>query len=81
MTFTNLHFYKKSCPIYRGPIPAKGKSKGGKVKRKEALEYLDNNVDEILEWFDAEGVDVEALTEEQLQEILGGLVGGLHEHG
>ena len=42
-------------------------SKGGKVKaRKEALEYLDANVDELLEWFDAEGVDVEALTEEQL---------------
>ena len=51
-------------------------SKGGKVKtRKEAWDYLDNNVDEILEWFDTEGVDVDTLTEEQLQEILGGLVG------
>ena len=57
-------------------------SKGGKVKtRKEAFEYLDNNVDELLEWFDAEGVDVEALTEEQLQEILGGLAGGLMNMG
>ena len=45
------------------------------------MEYLDNNVDEILEWFDAEGVDVEALTEEQLHEILGGLVGGLMNSG
>ena len=63
-----------------GSVP--GKSKGGKVKScKEALEYLDNNVDEILEWFDAEGVDVEALTEEQLHEILGGLVGGLMNSG
>ena len=59
-----------------------GKSKGGKVKtRKEALECLDANVDEILEWFDAEGVDVEALTEEQLNEIVGGLVGGLMNMG
>ena len=57
-------------------------SKGGKVKtRKEAWDYLDNNVDELLEWFDTEGVDVEALTEEQLQEILGGVVGGLMNMG
>ena len=34
-----------------------------------------------LEWFDAEGVDVEALTEEQLQEILGGIAGGLMNMG
>ena len=57
-------------------------SKGGKVKtRKEAWDYLDNNVDELLEWFDAEGVDVEALTEEQLQELLGGIAGGLMNMG
>jgi len=83
LTFTNnARLLARSPAQYtRGSIPAK-KSKGGKVKaRKEALEYLDNNVDEILEWFDAEGVDVEALTEEQLQEILGGLVGGLMNKG
>ena len=83
LTFTNnARLLARSPAQYtRGSIPAK-KSKGGKVKaRKEALEYLDNNVDEILEWFDAEGVDVEALTEEQLQEILGGLVGGLMNSG
>ena len=82
-TFTNnLTFTESPARYMSGSVPAKGKSKGGKVKtRKEALEYLDNNVDEILEWFDAEGVDVEALTEEQLQEILGGLVGGLMNSG
>ena len=82
LTFTNNARLLAKAPAQftRGSVP--GKSKGGKVKaRKEALEYLDNNVDEILEWFDAEGVDVEALTEEQLQEILGGLVGGLMNSG
>tara|TARA_B100002019_G_scaffold179049_1_gene154621 strand:- start:859 stop:3312 length:2454 start_codon:yes stop_codon:yes gene_type:complete len=65
-----------------GGLSSLGFSKGGKVKtRKEAFEYLDDNVDAILEWFDAEGVDVEALTEEQLQEILGGLAGGLMNMG
>ena len=82
-TFTSNSALLQRAPAryMSGSVPAK-KSKGGKVKaRKEALEYLDNNVDEILEWFDAEGVDVEALTEEQLQEILGGLVGGLMNSG
>ena len=59
-----------------------GKSKGGQVKtRKEAFEYLDDNVDAILEWFDDEGIDVEALTEEQLNELLGGIAGGLMNMG
>ena len=59
-----------------------GKSAGGQVKsRKEAFDYLDDNVDAILEWFDDEGVDAEALTEEQLNEIIGGLVGGLMNMG
>ena len=81
-TFTNNSaLLQKPARYMVGSVPAK-KSKGGKTKaRKEALEYLDNNVDEILEWFDAEGVDVEALAEEQLQEILGGLVGGLMNSG
>ena len=65
-----------------GGLSKLGFSKGGKVKtRKEAFEYLDDNVDAILEWFDDEGVDVEALTEEQLLEILGGLAGGLMNMG
>ncbi|ADO99382.1 cytidyltransferase [Synechococcus phage Syn19] len=78
---TNSRLLARNPASYiRGTIP--GKSKGGKVKtRKEAWEYLDNNVDEILEWFDGEGVDVDTLTEEQLQEILGGLVGGLMNTG
>ena len=59
-----------------------GKSAGGQVKtRKEAFDYLDDNVDAILEWFDDEGVDVEVLSEEQLNEIIGGLVGGLMNMG
>lgn len=59
-----------------------GKSAGGQVKsRKEAFEYLDDNVDAILEWFDDEGVDVDSLNEEQLNEIIGGLVGGLMNMG
>ena len=78
MTYTNnARLLARNPGSYtRGSIP--GKSKGGKVKaktRKEAWDYLDNNVDEILEWFDSEGVDIDTLTEEQLQEILGGLAG------
>tara|TARA_A200000159_G_scaffold74473_1_gene69237 strand:- start:14260 stop:16050 length:1791 start_codon:yes stop_codon:yes gene_type:complete len=81
-TFTNnARLLARNPASYtRGTVP--GKSKGGKVKtRKEAWEYLDNNVDEILEWFDTEGVDVETLTEEQLQELLGGIAGGLMNMG
>ena len=81
-TFTRNSALLQRAPAryMSGSVP--GKSKGGNVKaRKEALEYLDTNVDELLEWFDAEGVDVEALTEEQLQELLGGIAGGLMNMG
>ena len=73
MTYTNnARLLARNPGSYTsGSIP--GKSKGGKVK--EAWDYLDNNVDEILEWFDSEGVDIDTLTEEQLQEILGGIAG------
>ena len=82
LTYTNNARLLAKAPAQftRGSVPTR--SKGGKVKtRKEAWDYLDNNVDEILEWFDSEGVDVDTLTEEQLQEILGGVVGGLMNMG
>ena len=83
-TTSNQHLQRSPARYTMGTAGSSGASgfnpkklsKGGKVKtRKEAWDYLDNNVDEILEWFDTEGVDVDTLTEEQLQEILGGLVG------